>query len=440
MPRSLSLSAGAVIGCYVLSESIGSGAFASVWRAHPVACPIVSVAIKIIPRENVATPLARKRLAREVALLQKLRHPFIAEFFEAIDDGALGCFCLVMEFVSHGNLLEHVKVHGHLGEDEARLYFAQLVWVLDYLHREMQVAHRDLKCENILLDHNNNIRLIDFGLSHQFSEQHPELRTACGSPAYAAPEIIVGKLYTRMADIWSVGILLYVMVAGRFPFEDSNIQRIFKKIVESEPVWPSELSPPLADLLGKLLAKDPDRRISLEGVKAHPWFSQTEYNAMVQLTREEVEHWRTIRGVATEETIDREVIGILHRAGIDCRRLEEDLLLDDGTRENPSLVIYRIMRRKRITDGMRDLMERAVMSGGGFAETTAVQLYPRSASMVPPIVTVSQKRRMFGPPIVLPGGRKPTGSVIMRRMTEAPVLPPVPNFSETPWETPVETE
>jgi serine/threonine protein kinase len=436
MPRSLS--AGAVIGRYVLSESIGSGAFASVWRAHPAACPIVSVAIKIIPKENVSTPVARKRLAREIALLQKLRHPFIAEFFEVIDDAALGCYCLVMEFISHGNLLEHIKVHNRLPEEEARLYFTQLIWVLDYLHHEMQVAHRDLKCENILLDHCNNIRLIDFGLSRQFSDQHPELRTACGSPAYAAPEIILGKLYTRMADIWSVGILLYVMVVGRFPFEDSNIQRTFKKIVESEPVWPSDLSPQLTDLLGKLLAKDPDRRISLDGIKAHPWFSQTEYNAMVQLTREEVEHWRTIDGVATEETIDREVIGIMHRVGIDCRRLEEDLLLHDSSGENPSLVIYRILRRKRITDGMRDLMERAMM--GVFAETKAGQVYPRSASMVPPIPTVSQKRRMFRPPIVLPGGQKLTGNVIMRRMTEIPLLPPMPNSHETPWETPVETE
>jgi serine/threonine protein kinase len=205
------LHAGYRVGAFILEERIGSGGFASVWRAHHVAAN-VAVAVKVIPKESIATPLARTRLTREITILRRLGHPFIAQLFEISQDA--DCHYLAMEYVENGNFLNHVNSNGRLSEDQARRYFSQLLWALDYLHTEHHVAHRDVKCENILLDRHLNIRVIDFGLSAQFTDVNPRLLTACGSPAYAAPEMVKGKPYTKAADIWSAGVLLFAIVAG----------------------------------------------------------------------------------------------------------------------------------------------------------------------------------------------------------------------------------
>jgi serine/threonine protein kinase len=170
--------------------------------------------------------------------------------------------------------------NGRLSEDQARRYFTQLLTVLEYLHSEQKVAHRDLKCENVLLDRYNNIRLIDFGLSNQFTDLNPQLRTACGSPAYAAPEMIQGNTYTYTADIWSAGILLFALVAGYLPFDDDRASGVLQKVVHSEVGYPAFISPQLRDLLQKMICKDPEERITLDMIKAHPWFSQSQYHLL----------------------------------------------------------------------------------------------------------------------------------------------------------------
>jgi serine/threonine protein kinase len=158
-----------------------------------------------------------------------MHHPFVTELFQALDDDTN--YYLVMEFVEHGNMLDYVNLNGRVNEDQARRFFTQLIWVLEYLHFERKVAHRDLKCENVLLDRYDNIRLIDFGLSTAFSDLNPQLATACGSPAYAAPEMVKGNQYTKSADIWSAGILLFAVCTGYLPFDDDNVERMLLKIV-----------------------------------------------------------------------------------------------------------------------------------------------------------------------------------------------------------------
>ncbi|OHT07540.1 CAMK family protein kinase [Tritrichomonas foetus] len=343
------------IGTYVFERNIGAGAFASVWRAHHKLSNSI-VAIKVIEKATISTQVAQTRLQREIALLKQMDHPFIAEFFQVMENHEF--YFLVMEYVENGNLLDYVNSNGRLSEEQARRYFAQLISVLEYLHEEKKVAHRDLKCENVLLDKYNNIRLIDFGLSNMFTDVCPQLSTACGSPAYAAPEMIKGNTYTIAADIWSAGILLFAIVAGHLPYDDDNVQRLLQKIVYTEVFYPSFLSPPLVDLLHKMICKDPDERITLDKIKEHPWFSQAEYFTLLQQS-----YFDSIRnndsGEGAECKIDREIIDRMTKIGVDTHNLHQSLLTGEFT-ELTSL--YHILLREKVTEIMKDSMTKVQQS------------------------------------------------------------------------------
>ena len=168
-----------IIGDYIIEKHIGSGTFASVLLGvHQVTK--TRVAIKRIPKNNFNDANGEARFQREVNLIRGLDHPFIAEFYDVLEDESN--YFIIMEFVENGNMLDYVNTNGELHEPQARHFFCQLISVLEYLHEVKKIAHRDLKAENVLLDKNFNIRLIDFGLSNMFTEDNPFLKTACGSP------------------------------------------------------------------------------------------------------------------------------------------------------------------------------------------------------------------------------------------------------------------
>jgi serine/threonine protein kinase len=332
------------VGPYDLHMALGTGSFATVWLARHRITGVL-VAIKIVMRTSLETDEARTRFTREISLLKQMNHPFIAELFEVIEDSTR--YYIVMELVEHGNMLDYVNIHGRLSEDQARRYFCELISALDYLHSSRFVAHRDLKAENVLLDRHGNIRLIDFGLSKGFSKVEPSLLTACGSPAYAAPEMIQGFPYTKAADMWSAGILLYAMVAGHLPFDDDNVQNLLQKVVTTEPDYTGTMSRSLVDLLRRLLCKSPEGRITIDRLKEHPWFSQCEYSVLIGF------HTKTGYGDALQ-VIDRELVERMIGFGIDCRELPHDLL----SGEYSSLTsIYKQLRRNKLTDQMKDLLE-----------------------------------------------------------------------------------
>lgn len=148
-----------------------------------------------------------------------------------------------------------------------------MVDALEYLH-EINVVHRDLKPENILLTKGDNIKIIDFGLSSQY-DTNKYLNTACGSPSYAAPEMIAGKAYNPLkVDIWSLGITLYAMVCGFLPFEDPDQQILYKRIMLGSFMIPKYISEPLKDLLNKILNTNPENRYNLQNIRDHEWFNQ----------------------------------------------------------------------------------------------------------------------------------------------------------------------
>lgn len=166
------------VGPYTLLEEVGSGSTCTVWKAKHTVTQLI-VAIKIIPKTKLSTPNKITRFIREIELLKKAEHPLIVEFYQHIEDEEN--HYLVMEYISNGSLASHIHETGPLSEQLSKKIFVQLFSVLEYLHKKLHIIHRDLKAENILLDEHLNIRVIDFGLSKEFSEDHEQFNSICGS-------------------------------------------------------------------------------------------------------------------------------------------------------------------------------------------------------------------------------------------------------------------
>jgi serine/threonine protein kinase len=330
------------IGAFIGDEKIGAGSFASVWAAHHSVTG-AKVAIKVIPKSISDSEAHHARLIREISLMKQVRHLFIAPLFSVLDD--LVNYYMVMELAARGSLRDRINVNGYLNEDEARHYFCQMVCVLEYLHNDKRIAHRDLKCENILFDAHNNIRVIDFGLSR--SCEGDAMHTACGSPAYAAPEVIMHQPYTFTADIWSLGVVLYAMTVGVLPFNHDEIPRLLALIVEQPVAIPGFLSRSLTDLLGRLLCKSADKRIRLDQIKNHPWFPLTEYIETIEICRYEME-----KGNARGQIPDNEILLSMAKFGFNSSLLIKELYQDietDGT------LVYAIMKREALAKRMEGI-------------------------------------------------------------------------------------
>lgn len=176
----------------------------------------------------------------------------------------------LMEYVTGVSLLSHITTHGMLSEDETRTIFVQLICAIDFLHKS-NIVHRDIKCENVMIDKDKNIKLIDFGLARKGREY---MNTMVGSPAYLAPEIIQHKEYTDNVDIWALGIVLYVMTVGKHPFKGECVKKLMEEILNSEPVYPRTMSEELWNLLNGMLVKNPDYRFTLDQIIIHPWLQK----------------------------------------------------------------------------------------------------------------------------------------------------------------------
>jgi serine/threonine protein kinase len=242
------------VGPFCGESLIGEGSFASVWRAFHVSTQL-PVAIKVVPKTSVDSEAAQTHLIREITLMRQINHPFIASLFHVSEDSTN--YYLVMEFADCGSLRDRINLLGQLNETESRHYFCELVWVIEYLHSEIHIAHRDLKCENILFDRYDNIRVIDFGLS-RVCDKRETMLTVCGSPAYTAPEIIQSQPYTKAADIWSLGVVLYGMTVGYLSFNHQDVPILLRMIVNDTISYPDRLTPALRDVLQRLLRKEPD--------------------------------------------------------------------------------------------------------------------------------------------------------------------------------------
>ena len=193
-----------------------------------------------------------------------IRHPNIIQLFEIIETPKQ--LFLIMEYVSGGELFDYIVKKQKLKEVEACRFFQQIICGIEHLH-ELGIVHRDLKPENLLLDYQRKIRLVDFGLSNTY-KQGEKLKTACGSPCYAAPEMIKGNAYLgSRVDIWSCGVILFAMIAGYLPFEDCDTNKLYQKILVGQYTLPKNISSECADILSKIMETDPDKRLTANEIK-----------------------------------------------------------------------------------------------------------------------------------------------------------------------------
>ncbi|KAE8698273.1 CBL-interacting serine/threonine-protein kinase 7 [Hibiscus syriacus] len=222
---------GILLGKYQLGRLLGHGSFAKVQEATLLDDSSNVVAIKIIDKRKTVDAAMEQRIISEVSAMRRLQHhPNILKIHEVMATKTK--IYLVMEFASGGELFSKVLRRGRLTETSARRYFTQLVSALHFCHRN-GVAHRDLKPQNLLLDQNGNLKVSDFGLS-ALPEQlnNALLHTACGTPAYTAPEVVRMKGYDgSKADAWSCGVILFVLLAGKLPFDDSNLVEMYKRFI-----------------------------------------------------------------------------------------------------------------------------------------------------------------------------------------------------------------
>ncbi|KAL5707521.1 non-specific serine/threonine protein kinase [Ranunculus cassubicifolius] len=257
---------------YELGRLLGQGTFAKVYRARNIKTN-QSVAIKMIDKEKVLRVGLIEQIKREISVMRLVRHPNVVELYEVMASKTKIYFA--MEYVKGGELFNKVA-KGKLKEDVARKYFQQLIGSVDYCHSR-GVYHRDLKPENLLLDEHGNLKVSDFGLSALCDSRRQDglLHTTCGTPAYVAPEVINKKGYDgAKADIWSCGVILFVLMAGFLPFHEKNIMEMYRKISKAEYKCPQWFSTEVRKLLSRILDPNPTTRITVAELMANAWFKK----------------------------------------------------------------------------------------------------------------------------------------------------------------------
>ncbi|CAL9231501.1 unnamed protein product [Arabidopsis halleri] len=277
-----------LFGKYEMGRLLGKGTFAKVYYGKEITTG-ESVAIKIINKDQVIKREGMmEQIKREISIMRLVRHPNIVELKEVMATKTKIFF--IMEYVKGGELFSKI-VKGKLKEDSARKYFQQLISAVDFCHSR-GVSHRDLKPENLLVDENGDLKVSDFGLSALPEQilQDGLLHTQCGTPAYVAPEVLRKKGYDgAKADIWSCGVILYVLLAGFLPFQDENLMKMYRKIFKSEFEFPPWFSPESKRLISKLLVVDPNKRISIPAIMRTPWFRKN-FNSPIAFKIDELEN------------------------------------------------------------------------------------------------------------------------------------------------------
>lgn len=259
------------VGKYEVGRTIGEGTFAKVRFAKNSETG-EPVALKILDKEKVLKHKMAEQIRREIATMKLIKHPNVVRLYEVM--GSKSKIFIVMEYVTGGELFDKIVNHGRMREEEARRYFQQLINAVDYCHSR-GVYHRDLKPENLLLDVGGNLKVSDFGLSALSQQVRDDglLHTTCGTPNYVAPEVLNDRGYDgATADLWSCGVILFVLLAGYLPFDDSNLMNLYKKISMAEFTFPPWFSFGAKRLLTCILDPNPMTRITIPEILEDEWF------------------------------------------------------------------------------------------------------------------------------------------------------------------------
>ncbi|QCD80694.1 hypothetical protein DEO72_LG2g1016 [Vigna unguiculata] len=259
------------IGKYEMGRTIGEGTFAKVKFARNSETG-ESVAIKIMAKATILEHRMVEQIKREISIMKIVRHPNIVILHEVLASQTK--IYIILEFVMGGELYDKIVQQGRLSENESRRYFQQLIDAVDHCHKK-GVYHRDLKPENLLLDAFGNLKVSDFGLSALTKKGVGLLHTTCGTPNYVAPEVLGNRGYNgAAADVWSCGVILYVLMAGYLPFEEPDLPTLYRRINAAEYVCPFWFSAKAKSFIRKILDPNPETRVKIEEIRKDPWFQE----------------------------------------------------------------------------------------------------------------------------------------------------------------------
>uniref|UniRef100_A0A3Q1BCA5 non-specific serine/threonine protein kinase n=1 Tax=Amphiprion ocellaris TaxID=80972 RepID=A0A3Q1BCA5_AMPOC len=322
------------VGFYEIIRTLGKGNFAVVKLAkHKVTK--TQVAIKIIDKTRL-NPSNLEKIYREVQIMKLLNHPHIIKLYQVMETKDM--LYIVTEYAKNGEMFDHLTSNGRMSEDEARKKFWQILTAVDYCHRH-HIVHRDLKTENLLLDANMNIKLADFGFGNFYNAGEP-LSTWCGSPPYAAPEVFEGKEYEGpQLDIWSLGVVLYVLVCGSLPFDGPSLPALRQRVTEGRFRIPFFMSQDCENLIRKMLVVDPAKRISVAQIKQHRWML-VDPTAAHQTLSHSLTEYNSNLGDYSEP-----VLNIMNTLGIDRQRTIESL--QSSSYNHFSAIYYLLLERVR---------------------------------------------------------------------------------------------
>ncbi|XP_075519056.1 CBL-interacting serine/threonine-protein kinase 9-like isoform X1 [Primulina tabacum] len=264
-----------LVGKYELGRTLGEGSFGKVkFARNTQSTGEYAVAIKIIDRHRVLSSHMVEQIKREISTMKMIKHPNVLNILEVMASKTK--IYIVLEYVGGGELFDKIARQGKLKEGVARMYFQQLINAVDYCHSR-GVYHRDLKPENLLLDSHGVLKVSDFGLS-AFSKQVREdglLHTACGTPNYVAPEVLNDKGYDgTTSDVWSCGVILFVLMAGYLPFEEPNLMVLYRKIYKADFSFPPWFSSNAKRLIKRILDPNPLTRITIPEILENDWFKK----------------------------------------------------------------------------------------------------------------------------------------------------------------------
>uniref|UniRef100_A0AAY5F5Z5 non-specific serine/threonine protein kinase n=1 Tax=Electrophorus electricus TaxID=8005 RepID=A0AAY5F5Z5_ELEEL len=331
-----------LLGYYEIERTIGKGNFAVVKLATHLVTK-AKVAIKIVDKTQLDDENLKK-IFREVQIMKMLRHPHIIRLYQVMETERM--IYLVTEYASGGEIFDHLVAHGRMAEKDARKKFKQIVAAVHFCHCR-NIVHRDLKAENLLLDHNLNIKIADFGFSNIFSRGQL-LKTWCGSPPYAAPELFEGKEYDGpKVDIWSLGVVLYVLVCGALPFDGSTLQNLRARVLSGKFRIPFFMSTDCEYLIRHMLVLEPSRRLTMEQICKNKWMKQGDPDPEFERLIAECEQVKTEREA---EVINEQVLMVMVDMGLDRERTLQSLHTDAYDHYNAiyCLLLDRLKRHKTL--------------------------------------------------------------------------------------------
>ncbi|XP_017665019.1 PREDICTED: serine/threonine-protein kinase SIK2 isoform X1 [Lepidothrix coronata] len=372
------------VGFYDIEGTLGKGNFAVVKLArHRITRS--EVAIKIIDKSQLDA-VNLEKIYREVQIMKMLDHPHIIKLYQVMETKSM--LYLVTEFAKNGEIFDYLASHGRLSESEARRKFWQILSAVEYCHGR-KIVHRDLKAENLLLDNNMNIKIADFGFGNFYKSGEP-LTTWCGSPPYAAPEVFEGQQYEGpQLDIWSMGVVLYVLVCGALPFDGPTLPILRQRVLEGRFRIPYFMSEECEHLIRRMLVLDPSKRLTIAQIKEHKWML-VEVPAQRPILYPPGEENEPSLGEYNEQ-----VLRLMHSLGIDQQKTVESL---QNKSYNHFAAIYYLLVERLKSHRSSFPVEQRVDARQRRPSTIAEQTMAKAQAVVPSVNLHSQNARLLQSP------------------------------------------